>query len=498
MIAKENGFLRLAALLVSSWLSPRAAFAQANYDGALIGGRSSLMGGTGVAVGTDAAALTQNPATTIDIEGTSFVFSTFATQFSRRSIDPGEGLAADVRMGEAELSQTDFNVLPNATCLFLDLKRTAKRRRGAHKLSFCVTEPERSEFDLTTRALAVTNAGSGAFQTRFVGQLYSKKVYSAGWAVGLSERLSVGITPMLEVVAFDDREAVTTILSDATSVDDLVGASAQNVTSIMTKRASSVGLSALIGAQYHFSKLWAAGLSLQFPSLSFTGEYDASRSAESALLDAAEYTQDRGEARFRYPFRVAAGLAGAVPGMTFELDAYFHTGKSNFAEINSTRETLGIGSGVVTALTSESTTELERVRPTVNVGFGVDVPLGKNWSLVSGLLTDFSGLEPRRSQTLADASLFRSRVNSVHGSVGVAWTPRVGSILLGVRGMYGAGELALSDPRSLPTERVAVDQTLWSLALVISGQVTLEMLAMVDPTGLVQEPVEKQKPKNSK
>jgi hypothetical protein len=469
------------------FVRPGAALAQANYDGALIGGRSNLMGGTGVAAGMDAAAPLQNPATTIGIEGTSFVFSTLAMQFSRRSIASDEQLTELVGRDQATLSDNQFNVLPNATCLFLDLEREGRRRKGAHKLSLCIAEPERSEFDLESSSLAVTAAGRGAFQSRFVRQVWSKKVYSAGWAYGLSEKLSLGITPMLQEVSFHDTEAVTTITSDATSREELVGSYAENATSVMTKDARSYGVSLLFGLQYRVASRWILGLSLETPSLALFGDYSASRSAESTTSDATEYMQDSGTARFSYPPRIAAGIAGALPFMTFELDAYFRAARQDFAEVESTREILAISGGTVTGIASDDVTERERVRPTLNVGVGVDVPFARNLSVISGLLTDFSGLEARRSGTIADATLFRSRVNAVHGSVGLAWTPRAGSLLFGIRSMYGKGELAVSDPRTLPTTRLASDQTLWGIALVVAGQLTLEMLALVDPTGLVKE-----------
>lgn len=469
-------------------LWPCLSYAQANYDGALIGGRSSLMGGTGVAAGTDAAALTQNPATTIDIEGTSFVFSTFAAQFSRRTLEPDSQFDAAFLPDDSTLGETQIDVLPNATCLFLDLHRERRRRRGAHKLSFCITEPERTEFDIRNRALVERGAARGGFQTRFVQQFWSKHVYSAGWAYGITDWLSVGITPMLENVSFEDSEAVTTIVSE--SSDDPIGSNARNVTSIMNKKASSFALSGLLGFQVQLGKRWTFGVSAQPPSLPITGSYEASRSAETTSSEASEYMQETGDARFRYPLRIAAGLAGVLPFGTFEFDAYFHSGKSNFAQIDSTRDILSIDTdGFVSDLASEPVSIRESVRPTLNVGFGVDIPFEKNWSFLSGVLTDFSGLTPRKSGVYADDALFRSRINSVQASLGVAWMPRVGSIMLGVRGHYGEGELALSDPRTLPTQRIAADQKLWGLALVLSGQLSLEMLALVDPTGLVKDPV---------
>ena len=113
-----------------------------------------MMGGTGVAAGADAAAPLQNPATTVDIQGTSFVFSTFFLELSQRSVAVDQELLDEIRRGGADLSQTSVNVLPNSTCLFLDLHRDEKKKVGAHKLSVCFAEPESSAFELGSRVLA--------------------------------------------------------------------------------------------------------------------------------------------------------------------------------------------------------------------------------------------------------------------------------------------------------------------------------------------------------
>jgi len=121
------------------------------------------------------------------------------------------------------------------------------------------------------------------------------------------------------------------------------------------------------------------------------------------------------------------------------------------------------------------------------VGLGVEVPIRPTWSIVSGVLTDFGGLRQRQNGTLVDENLFRNRIDSVHASLGVAWTPRAGSVLLGVRGFYGEGEMAVTDQRVIPPPRVAAPQSQWGLSLVVSGQLTLELLAEADPTGLVKK-----------
>jgi len=472
-------------LLLVGWAP--SAWGQANYESALIGGRSSLMGGTGVAAGTDAAAPLQNPATTVGIEGTSFVFSTFFLQITNRNVQPDLDRIAEVERGQAMLDQFQFRVLPNSTCLFFDLRKVPGQVKGHHKGSICLAEPETQTFELTTSVVGESTSGRSGFQQRFVSQVYSKKVYSVGWATSLSENVSIGVNPMLEEVGFRDVEGIGSVLTDDASLADAIGSSGQSVTSIMTRKASAFAVSALVGVRWRLNEDFSLGASFHSPSWHITGGYTGTRSSEAISSPTEQYAQETGSARFTYPLRLALGVAGRIKGVRFEANAFYHEGRSDFAQIQADRTTVTVDDGVIAEATKESIRYQEAVRPVANVGLGVDIPLNPSWSLVSGVLTDFGGLRSRQNGSLVDETLFRNRLDAVHGSVGVAWTPRAGSLLLGVRGFYGQGEMAVADPRTIPPLRVAAPQSQWGLALVVSGQITLELLAAADPTGLVKK-----------
>lgn len=463
------------------------AEAQANYDAALIGGRSSLLGGTGVAAGTDAAAPLQNPATTVDILGTSFVFSTFFMQLFSRHVAVDRAAIAEIERGAAELNETQLRVLPNSTCLFADLARPKGTQRGAHKLSVCVAEPERQDFELASRVLAETVDARSGYQNRQIAQQFSKRVYAVGWAFSPAEQLSIGVTPMLQEVNFKDTETVSTLISEQPDLGDVVGSTGTSTASLLTKRASAFGLSALFGLRYLPARDWKMGVSLETPTLHLAGSYSAVRSSESTTDDQAEYLQDEGSARFTYPLRVALGLAGKLGKVGFETNAYVHTGRADFASVSATRDHVQLAGGTFESIDQGGVEFEERVRPVVNVGVGFEIPLSGDWSLLTGALTDFSGLAPRQTGSSVDDLLFRSRYDAIHASLGVSWTPRIGSILLGVRGLYGAGEITDTNLGVSPPERRAFEQTLWGVSLVISGQITLEMLGALDPTGLVEK-----------
>jgi hypothetical protein len=487
-IARHARFcaVALGALLVGL---PAVALAQANYESALIGGRSSLLGGTGVAAGTDAAAPLQNPATAVDIEGTSFVFSTFFLELSQRSLTVDEAALSELRAGSSELAQTQVRVLPNSTCLFVDLVR-APSRAGRHKLAICFAEPERSAFELTSRVAATTVSDRLAYQQRVIRQDWSKKSYAVSWAFAASERLSFGVTPILYEIGFRDYEALATLSGDAADASELVGSEGSSATNVLSRRASAFSASALIGAQYIPAPDWRIGLSVETPTLPLFGSYEAVRSGESSAGAGEQYAEETGSAKAVFPLRAAFGAAGRLGPVRFELDGYLHTAVGDFFSVEAERRSTAIENGTVTEYEQTTTEVSERARPVLNLGLGVEVPVAREWSVVAGVLSDLSGLEAREAGALWDEQLFRQRLDAVHASLGVAWQPRVGSILCGVRGMYGQGELGVSDVTTAAPTMLVAEQSLWGLALVVSGQLSLEMLAVVDPTGLIEAPKE--------
>lgn len=484
-LGKWGVFVRSTAGLL---LLTGAASSQANYESALIGGRSSLTGGTGVVSGTDAAAPLQNPATTVSIEGTSFVFSTFFVQLSGRRLDAQPNQVTQVDRGSDVLSQTQFRVLPTSTCLFFDLGERRSGQVGHHKFSVCIAEPESENFELSSSILATTNGERSGFQNRFISQEFSKKVYAAGWATTVSPGLSLGVTAMLEDVSLKDTEALATLVAETEVPSQALGQPGEQATDVLFRKAHSFGVSALVGLRYQLSDKFGMGLSLQTPTLPLVGSYSGAWSTESVPGDDEEYQRESGSARFVYPLRLALGVAGTLGKSRFEINGYFHSSRNDFLQVNATRDRVRLTQGQISQVDyGDSVVHRESTRPVANVGLGLEVPLRREWSLLFGFLTDFSGLRPRPERQAADAELFRNRTDLVHGSLGVAWTPPIGSLLFGTRFYYGEGELALADATGVPPVLQAYKQSRWGLSLVLSGQLSLQMLALADPTGLVKK-----------
>src|SRR5271165_3088935 len=108
----------------------RSALAQGNLRASPTGGRSVLMGGTGVALGRDAAAPFLNPATIARIDDTGVAFSANFYTFTQAQFSgfhqPGPvdvDRFGPVSLPQADLSRGRIDGLPATLCLFLKVGR---------------------------------------------------------------------------------------------------------------------------------------------------------------------------------------------------------------------------------------------------------------------------------------------------------------------------------------------------------------------------------------
>lgn len=161
----------LLAVAVASGM----AGAQGNDRSAPTGGRSALMGGTGVALARDGAAPFTNPATmgTIDDQRIAFSVNFFAYEITHFGgwNQPGPVNTSQfgaVHLNGAQDESSRFQGLPSTLCLFLTLAglrsaasegTTPEDRRRRQKLAFCIGSLELTNVNLTS--LSFTGAAPG-------------------------------------------------------------------------------------------------------------------------------------------------------------------------------------------------------------------------------------------------------------------------------------------------------------------------------------------------
>src|SRR6187401_392067 len=129
-----------AALLLSVMLSMAThARAQANDRSSPLGGRSALMGNTGVALGRDGASPFLNPATVVGIDDRRLAFSVnflalqinhFKNWHQPSSVDPRFG---ELSLGERSISSSRITTVPSTFCLFLSLSALKDRAASTAK-----------------------------------------------------------------------------------------------------------------------------------------------------------------------------------------------------------------------------------------------------------------------------------------------------------------------------------------------------------------------------
>src|SRR6478735_5616832 len=172
----------LAALILSlSSTATTRARAQANDRASPLGGRSALMGNTGIALGRDGAAPFSNPATVVGINDRKLAFSVnfLALQFNQfdnwhqpSSVDPRFG---EVSLGDRSISSSRITTVPSTLCLFLSLSalkdpgaETPKDdptpwKGGRQKFAVCVATLESEDLVVPALSLrAPTAAGTTA------------------------------------------------------------------------------------------------------------------------------------------------------------------------------------------------------------------------------------------------------------------------------------------------------------------------------------------------
>src|SRR5579863_1578500 len=112
--------------IVASLIGVRTAAAQSSFQSEPIGGRSALMGSTGVALGRDGAGPFLNPATITHIDDSGVAFSVNFYQFQLSHLDnfrqPGavdSSKYPGLSLPNPSLQSSRFDALPSSLCLFL-------------------------------------------------------------------------------------------------------------------------------------------------------------------------------------------------------------------------------------------------------------------------------------------------------------------------------------------------------------------------------------------
>lgn len=411
-----------------------------------------MMGGASTARGSDGAVLFTNPAGITRIPGESFSFGTVAAAFSQRFVnditDPRHRFGFD-NPGTTEL---DFRILPNTFCLFLDgAPRDRNSQRSRHKYGICVADVEQESFASNENRLSALGALSISSRYQF-----RRSTGIASWGLELFRGTSIGVSARLENTGLDDTTTESVVLGGTSQAFG------------HSRRGLSWDSSVTIGLTHLLSKHVTLGASLTTPSQHIIGFYKGSNSLLTGGDNELKLTQDDGDFSYTTPAALRLGVAFAWPSFNLEFDANMYAADASLGRARFTRTTLLGGAPSVGRAEI-----VEPARPLTNISVGIERFVQRDFSILAGFQTDFTGLAPR-ADGLARASLFRQERDSYSLAIGVSSYGSQGTILLGLRGTYSHGTALVPEPGSAEGTFVALPQIRYSIALILAGQLSFE------------------------
>ncbi|HLM76326.1 MAG TPA: hypothetical protein VK459_26655 [Polyangiaceae bacterium] len=470
------------------WLGAGEAQAQGNYQNAPLGGRSSIMGGTGVALGVDGAAPFLNPATLSRIEDKKLAFSSRFFGYFQRSFDdwqaPGAvdpGRVGDLQIKPESQSLRYLAILPDSACIYLDwttrkavksksrLYRApvARATAGSGKLGACLARTEESSFEMNALNFAGNTSSGRVNQTQTIGRLWSSWTGGPSFAFAINEDISIG-------AAF---YAVKNRYVSNASVSTIVGGSGEVLPSSVMFQSSMEAQSwdalAHVGVLYRLNETLTAGLSLRTPSIHV---YDAVNVSVSQILGGAmsdtRYWSAGGSFETSSPARISVGLGAEWDRLRLEINGFLYVGLEELARADMIREGVSIQPGITPVRTLDRLTLIEGASPVANVGIGSEFFLTRDLSLMTGFSTDFSAIAPLSETEPYASRIFHDRANGVHGGIGVASYTDYGDLVMGLRGSYLYGETSAVNTFVSPALLEGVDYKGFSVVLVVAGRVS--------------------------
>lgn len=468
-----------AGLLAISVALP--AGAQGSYRAVPTGGRSALMGNTGVALARDGSAPFLNPAAIAAIADPRVAFSVNLFSLTATSVDRFHApRGTDAGLGRESLSDSRLEPIPSTFCFFVTLgKGDADPDVERRKLALCAGTSERR--DLNGAASATGNApdGTRSLHLASIARSYARVHVGPTYAVPLSDKLAIGAS--LHIV---DTRVTSLTTASATSVaaapgtDTTVPAATSSLTSSIN--ATSFDIAALLGATYDVDRSTTVGLAFAPPNVHVGGDIDASDTAHQtgAGLEGGVLARARaGSGRFAspLPMRVAAGLGVHGKRSKIEVDATYF-----FASPDAFRSDIAVHS--VTTRGAVSSDRSEPVVATVDEAGVLDSSIGgelmitDEWSILGGFATDFGGVRALApTSTLGSAVTYREDRALV--TLGVGNYGGDGSeLLVGVQLGAARGEIMVADSYAVPADLAPAKETTSTILFVIAGSTNLASL----------------------
>jgi hypothetical protein len=474
--------LRASAFLACAlFLTPAVARAQGNDRSAPTGGRTALMGNTGIALGRDGASPFMNPATIVDIQDSSIAFSVNFFNFTDQHFSnwhqpsgPIDTAAfGNVALSGTGISSAGLNALPSTLCLFFTTSGEAfeadlhvHMRQGRQKLAICFATLESQSTNLPALSYDGMTPGGTTTQVQSIAESFTRVHIGPSYSIAATDHLAIGLS--LHGVLTSDSFAL-----NGSSVTSAVSGGAVQSALGAGGNGHSFDLTAILGATYRFGSV-TVGLSGQVPSIHVLGSYSGVLDNSYAMGTTNQSTLTSGSGSFSapVPVRVGLGVGAKLPGLTLEADGSLDFGWSSAfsTQVSGTATTLAATGPTTTALNATYTLP---TNPVVNFAVGGEYFVASDLSLLGGLSTNLTSL-PGLAPQMTVGNLTPSRTSWINASFGLGSYGAVGSFLVGTVLGFGWGQAIAINPYALPNTWGVVDTQSYSAMLVLAGSLNFK------------------------
>lgn len=488
------------ALVFAIALAASHARAQSNYRLSPVGGRTTLVGGTGLAYGNDGASVFLNPATAVRIDDKRLSFSvnfyTMSFVYAPSWYRPGnvdQSRFGDVPVEDRSLTDLEFNALPSSLCLFfkmgdlgfLNLKAKEVRQREA-RLGLCFATIHGQTFNFAAESRDHETAVALTRQAQTLSQSFNRFAFGPTYGMFITENLALGASIHGSLASHRSLLAAT--------VNSHAGARPPIVTTFYGgARGDSFQVSATAGATYRYGRQTFA-LAVETPSLHVFGVGSANQhTSVEQSGNASETTMLSGSFISRAPLRVAIGTGIEANWGNAELNVSFHApiARAYRAEMTGHRVQVGGANVRDDAIDVDIG---EPARGVVNIGVGAQVFIFPKLSLLGGVGTDISAVQDGNLRgTLM--RYYPYRTNRVAASFGVGSHGDGGDLLIGTEASYGWGQRVAVNSFEVPPTVESAGHSTFALLFVIAGSTSLKAIARAvkDVKEVVTQPEEAKK-----
>ncbi len=475
----------LLVLAVGLLLGEGVAHAQSNYGSTPLGGRSALMGNTGVALAKDGSAPFLNPATIVRIDDAKFAFSVnmYSASISSYSNWHAPGPLDQKRYGTLAQDQTSetqgrLDALPSTLCFFFTLRglgqtigedherEDAQHRKGRQKLAACLGTTDRGAVDYP--ALNFHSAGNTVAQAQSFTRNWSRFQVGPTWSAYLTDDLAVGISFHGAYTQYEAYLSSSNIGTDVSGHPTVASYSA-------SANAHALDLAAIIGMTYRLGRGTHLGASLQTRAGSIFGSYSANEFG-SFQGSAAQVSLARGDFAAPVPYRLSLGLGEEWTRVRVETNVSVYAPSNPSLSANIHADDTITDGNTVRVRPRDFTVGLN-ANAVVNAAMGFEYGVSRDLSVLGGLATDFSAGDRLSPVTLPALGTFtESREHRAIMSTGLASHGNTAEILFGFQFGYGWGKAYAVDSLVQPSSLGVVDVRNYSAIAIIGGSADLRAI----------------------